>query len=158
MKIHNRKPERPWPALAFVMLPMLVVVLGGCESSDTATGEPDSTSAAGTPSAVESHMLRPPRHHDAGVASATGDAQAGSPGASTGSNGGNLDCSVCTRANDCCNAVGAGGLCTFSSASCASYSGLAQQSYVETCLSLIQTTIDAWKASGAVPPAVCTLP
>ena len=92
-----------------------------------------------------------------GGAPVTGGGSGGASGPSTGSGTGGqgpaANCDVCTRANDCCNAVNGGALCSLSAAAClAESAGAAQDAYITACLNVIVATIDAWAGH---PPAVC---
>jgi hypothetical protein len=59
---------------------------------------------------------------------------------------------------DCCNAVNAGDLCSFSAAACSALDPGRQHTYAIYCLTVLRTTISAWTISGSTPPAACTLP
>lgn len=135
----------------------------------SACGGIDTTDPADTARA-QSDELRPGyRHHPSpgtgGAPSGTGGTSSGS-GGTTGATGGTtstggtttVDCSLCTIAEDCCNAVDAGALCTFSADTCSSLDPGRQASYALYCLTVLRTTISAWTTNGRTPPAACTLP
>jgi hypothetical protein len=61
------------------------------------------------------------------------------------------DCSICTKANACCQVVSGGPLCTFSAATCEAEPPDARGAYVRSCLTLLDTVEHAWKTL----PAPC---
>jgi hypothetical protein len=144
-------------------------------------GEPGgdgATESADTVATASEAFGRPWRHHrppagtggsggtsaTTGGTSATGGTGATSGGTSatggTTSSGGSapVDCSVCTVAQDCCNAVNAGALCTFSADVCSAYDPGRQKTYAIDCLVTLRTIITAWTGGGSTPPPVCVLP
>ena len=67
--------------------------------------------------------------------------------------GATADCEVCTKAQQCCEAVAPGGRsCTFSAATCSSMVGDARSGYVNACLTFLSVTREAWKGN---PPPAC---
>jgi hypothetical protein len=150
----------------------LALVVAGCSGTDESSGSKPAELGDPTDTGAATLMsLGPFRHRTFGTggaqpggASATGgtpsaQATGGSSPVASGTGGAtSYDCSICTRANDCCNAVGAGALCTFSAATCFAESPpVAQASYTNYCVTLLRTTITAWTSAGQTPPAVCSL-
>ena len=88
---------------------------------------------------------------------ATGGAS-GTGGTTSSGGSAPVPCSICTVTQDCCNAVNAGALCTFSANVCSAYDPLGQKYYATNCLLTLRTIISAWTISGATPPSVCALP
>src|SRR5436853_296812 len=96
-----------------------------CGASDDAIGD-ESATLPGDTARFDSAR----RHTGGGrTATTTGSSSVSTTGAggSTGGSGGAggaggggtvVGCDVCTKANDCCNVVGGGPLCTFSAATC----------------------------------------
>jgi hypothetical protein len=105
---------------------------GGSSSSSTTGG----TASAGTAPI------------DTAGASSTGGAASGE----------RAECSLCTVTQDCCNAVNAAALCTFSADTCASLDAPRQDSYALYCLTVLRTTISAWTMNRRIPPPACSLP
>lgn len=150
-----------------------VVLAAGCGGVDDSRGN-DSTDSSGTVRA-ESDTLRywhqrPGRSGAGGATAAAGGAPAANGGAATGgtatggaatAGGGttsSVDCSICTTALQCCDAVSAGALCTFSAEECSSLDAGRQATYALYCLTVLRTTISAWNIAGRTPPAACILP
>jgi hypothetical protein len=109
--------------------------------SGSGTAGSSSSTTGGTASAGTTPI-------DTAGASSTGGAASGEP----------ADCSLCTVTQDCCNAVNAGALCTFSADTCASLDPPKQASYALNCLTVLRTTISAWTMNRRIPPPVCSLP
>jgi hypothetical protein len=85
----------------------------------------------------------------AGGAVATGGGAGGAAGAGGGVAPG---CEVCTKAQDCCNAVNGGPLCTYNAGVCSNLPSDEQPYYANDCLQLIVATTGAWRGS---PPPAC---
>jgi hypothetical protein len=83
---------------------------------------------------------------------------AGASSTSGAASGERAECSLCTVTQDCCNAVNAGALCTFSADTCASLDAPRQASYALYCLTVLRTTISTWTMNRRIPPPVCSLP
>jgi hypothetical protein len=70
-----------------------------------------------------------------------------------------VDCSICAIAKACCNAVGAGSYCNnFNADRCATLDPGRQETTKRNCLTLLRTTISAWRSNGRTPPAECYIP
>jgi hypothetical protein len=98
------------------------------------------------------HHPRPDGGSGGATGGSTGTSGTGGSSASTGTGGGDADCEVCTKANACCNVVGGGPLCTFSSATCSTYGANARAGYLSACRMLLNTAFSAWNSK---PPPAC---
>jgi hypothetical protein len=147
-------------ALAGVMLGGLVAA-AGCDGSDDAVSGDDQTQVQG-----DFRFHRRHRGQDAGsvggsaggttgvvTGGTTGSGgAAGTSGATPGTGAPATDCDICTKAQQCCQALPAEPVCTFSAATCASEPGEARPAYVNACLTFVVSVRGAW---GGNPPAEC---
>lgn len=128
-----------------------IVATTGCEGADDGvTGEERGELRGGF--RFHHRHDRPDAGSDAGAV-VGGDAgtTGGGSGAVTG--GTTTDCDICTRAQQCCEAVAPGNdVCTFSAATCASMVGEARPAYVNACLTFF---VSARGAQQPNPPAEC---
>jgi hypothetical protein len=132
-----------------------LAVTAGCDGGEDALddGEP----------ALSADDLRFPRHHrrrdGGGVAGTTGAGTAGNTGGGTaGMSGGAgdgtaADCSLCTKAQQCCQAVQpADRPCYFNAGECSSMSPGVRDASVRGCLVYLNTVRSVWAFE---PPPQC---
>jgi hypothetical protein len=121
-----------WACAGFALL--------ACGASDDATDDPDLA-----------RFSRHPGGHTGTTASGTGGASTSGTGAGGGT-GSAAGCDVCKKANDCCNVVSGGPLCTFSAETCNAEPAAARGPYINGCLTMLAVTSSAWSGN---PPAAC---
>jgi hypothetical protein len=142
------KMTRPIHTNRFVVSStLLLVVATGCAGADDASSDAPISSEDTASSQDElvrrgvwfRHRFPPPR--DAGAA--TGGASSGGTAGTSGSGARGSDdvasCAACSKAQDCCLAVEAGALCTFSQATCESLAPSAREGYLSACAVLLDT-------------------
>src|SRR5262245_24420423 len=128
---------------------VLLLLATGCAGADEAG--PTETDSPGDGAKQEDELtrwywhfgLRPAPRSPAGASggstsSGGSPSSAGSP-ATGGTTSGVEACEVCARANDCCNTVGGGTLCTFSMTTCASLPASSRAPYINACKTLLNT-------------------
>ena len=111
------------------------------------------------------------RHHPPSAGGSTSSGGASTSGGTTSSGGSSTTggtagsggippatCELCTVTQECCNAVNAGALCSFSADACSALDPDRQHTYAVDCLLTLRTIISAWVVGGSTPPAVCALP
>jgi len=129
-----------------------IVATAGCEGADDEGSSEQQAELRGGFRFHHGHRGRDAGSVDGGAAGATGVG----PGAVTGAAadaGAATDCDVCTRAQECRQAVAPGNdVCMFSAASCASMVGDARPAYVNACLTFL---VSARGAQQPNPPAEC---
>lgn len=70
-----------------------------------------------------------------------------------------VDCSICATARACCTAVNAGSYCNnFNADRCSTLDPGRQRTTKLNCLTLLRTTISAWRLAGRTPPPECRIP
>lgn len=71
-----------------------------------------------------------------------------------------VDCSICATARACCNAVSSrSSYCSnFNADRCATLDPGRQRTTKLNCLTLLRTTISAWRGAGRTPPSECRIP
>jgi hypothetical protein len=140
------------------------VVLGGLIATAGCDGV-DDTVSGGDEAELQLGGRFHHRHRVPDAGAVTGGATAGTNGGTVGPTGGPVGptggpavdagtvagCDVCTKAQQCCFAVGVQ-TCTFSAATCSSMVGDAQPAYINACLTQISLTSSAWAGN---PPAAC---
>jgi hypothetical protein len=142
-----------------VPLAVLILVATGCGSVDGSGGEVATDPVGDVQTQADSLRFRqrhPRPPGTGGAPSATGGAPSTTGGSTSTGGSATVDCSICTIAQECCEAVGAP--CTFSADACFALDPGREKTYATYCLTTLRTTISAWTISGATPPAVCHLP
>lgn len=145
--------------LSYVQSALCAVALTACASGqDSSTSGSPVVEDDPTPAKASAEFRHRPRFSTGGASSTGstggssntgGSANSGDAGPST------ADCGICAKANDCCNALGAGALCTFSATTCSTLSAASQASYANNCKSLLVTVTSAWATVNATPPQAC---
>jgi hypothetical protein len=141
--------------------PSLIVLGVGCAGAD----DPESDAATDWSESIatqRSDLTSPrgqwwrhrPRPQGTGGSVSAGTGGTTSTGGATNVNP-NARCEVCAQAKACCDTVNGGPLCTFSASTCAGLQPAAQAAYVNSCLTLLDTTRRAHASARAVAPASC---
>jgi hypothetical protein len=139
---------------------LVALISTGCAGDgDVRDAEADGLDSVGAHGDELSRSYWRSRHHlvshrDAGAGAGSGDVSRPDAGGTGGAGGVSrpdagsgiddgegdaADCAVCARANECCNAVDAGALCSFSADTCASLEPSSRKPYVVSCKTLLDT-------------------